>query len=143
MTAIKVPSVSMVFMPPSLKEGGGHIDLPLSARPSVRPIVPLSVCPSRNCVAHNSKSICTADLKLHGHIIQGVNLRTWVFSSNGNEYLRSMPQSLKEGEGYPFLSFDNSIASQKNPNFQRAKQRPPVMKSRDINVLHNYPFQCV
>ena len=33
------------------------------------------------CVALNSKTISTADLKLQGYIIQGVNLCTWVFLS--------------------------------------------------------------
>jgi len=52
----------MHFYAPTTKSGG-HIDLPLSVRPSV--------CPSQNvCVALNSKTICNTDLKRNGYIIQ-------------------------------------------------------------------------
>ena len=48
--------------PPTVR---GHIDLPLSVCPYVRP--------DKVCVVHNSKTVCTKNLKFHGCIIQGVS----------------------------------------------------------------------
>ena len=66
---------------------GGHIELSLSVRPSVR----LSVRPSDLffCVAHNSKSIIARVMKLYKLIDRHVNLCTSIFSCSSFRRRRS------------------------------------------------------
>jgi hypothetical protein len=65
----------MFFLCPHVS--GGHLNLPLSVRPSVRPsVLPSvrpSVCPSVHyCVARNSKSIWPRVMKLYRNVDQHV-----------------------------------------------------------------------